>query len=352
MGFSRVYGQKHSISVLQSVLARDRVAAAYLFVGPPGIGKNLTAIEFVKALNCESPGGDACDQCPPCRLIEGGEFPDLYAPERQGKLIVKGTSGERGRNTLVNIVSRLHYPAVMGRTKVVLLDPADALTSEAGNMLLKTLEEPPRNTHFILITTLESAVLPTIVSRCQRLRFSPLPPAEVARFLVAQRSVPEDLARSLAAASEGSIARALELNAGRVLEQRLEIVDFLLALPQNDLSQRVAASLRTLQGLAGTEREVVTRIATITTMFTRDLLSASSGLPTETLLFAERGNSIKALARSWGRHGTLAFANVVREFCVGLRHNENPKHLLYFLGNEMAALSPIGASPAPRSLHA
>ncbi len=352
MGFNRVYGQERSIKVLQSALARDRVAAAYLFVGPPGVGKNLTAIEFVKALNCEGSESDGCDECAPCRQIERGEFPDLYAPDQQGRRIVKGTSGERGRNTLVNIISRLHYPAVMGGAKMVMLDPADALTPEAGNMLLKTLEEPPRNTHFILVTTLESAVLPTIVSRCQRLRFPPLSPQDVSRFLVSQRQLPDDLAMSLAAASEGSIARALELNAGKVLEQRLEIVDFLLALPQNGVSQRVMASLRTLQDLAGKEREVVERIGTIATMLSRDLLSASSGLPAEALLFGERASGINSLARSWGRQGALTFAGLVREFGTGLRHNENPKHLLYFLGNEMAALSPSGASPAARSTHA
>lgn len=352
MGFDRIYGQKHSTTVLRAALARDRVAAAYLFVGPPGVGKKLTAMEFIKALNCETGSDDACDRCTSCRLIDRWEFPDLYAPDQQGRRIIKGSSGERGRNTLVNIVSRLHYPAVMGKTKVVLLDPADALTPEAGNMLLKTLEEPPRNTHFILVTTLESAVLPTIVSRCQRLRFPPLTPTDVARFLVAHHSIPQDLAASLAAASEGSIARALELSAGKVLEQRLEIVDFLLALPQNGLSERVAASLRTLQGLAGTEREVVERIATIATMFARDLLSASAGMPLDTLLFAERASGISALTRSWGRQRSLAFTDIVRELCVGLRHNENPKHLLYFLGNEMAALSPSGESSAARSLNA
>jgi DNA polymerase III subunit delta' len=338
--------------VLQSALTRDRLASAYLFVGPPGVGKNLTAMEFVKALNCEGGDGNSCDECAPCRLIESGEFPDLYAPDKQGRRIVKGNSGERGKNTLVNIISRLHYPAVMGRAKVMLLDPADALTPEAGNMLLKTLEEPPRNTHFVLITTLESSVLPTIVSRCQRLRFPPLSAEDVARFLVSQRAIPEDLAQSLAAASEGSIARALDLNAGKVLEQRLEIVDFLLALPKNDVSRRVAASIRTLQVLAGKEREVVERVGTIATMLSRDLLSASSGLAAEVLLFNERASGIQSLARSWGRQGTLTFASLVREFGNGLRHNENPKHLLYFLGNEMAELSSLGASPASRSTHA
>lgn len=352
MGFNRVYGQERSIAVLQSTLTRERVASAYLFVGPPGVGKHLTAVEFVKALSCETGAADGCDECTACRLIDKGEFPDLYMPDQQGRRIVKGTSGERGRNTVVNIVSRLHYPAVMGGVKVVLLDPADALTPEAGNMLLKTLEEPPRNTHFILVTTLESAVLPTLVSRCQRLRFPPLSTADVSRFLVTNRSLPEDLARSLAAASEGSIARALELNAGKVLEQRLEIVDFLLGLPDHGLSERVHASLRTLQGLAGKEREVVEKIGTIATMLSRDLLSASSGLASDALLFGERAHGIQSLARSWGRHGALSFATLVRAFGTGLRHNENPKHLLYFLGNEMAALSPSGASPAPRSTHA
>jgi DNA polymerase-3 subunit delta' len=346
VGFSRIYGHRRPIAVLQSAMGKDRVAAAYLFSGPPGVGKQSTAMEFIKALNCQTGNRDACDVCPSCRLIDKGEFPDLYVPDRQGNRIVKGSSGERGTNTLVNIVARLHYPPLMGTTKVVLLDPADRLTAEAGNMLLKILEEPPKATLFILVTTLEGGVLPTLVSRCQKLRFAPLAVADVAEFLQEQRSVPEDLARGLAAVSEGSIARALDLKEGKIMEQRLEVVDFLLALPFRGVAERVESSLLALATLGAKERLAAEHLGTIANMLARDLLTASVGMESQGLLFPERRDGTRRVASAMGRQGALGFSALVRDFARGLAHNENPKHLLYFLGNEMARLVSHGEDTA------
>jgi DNA polymerase-3 subunit delta' len=353
VSFDRIYGQDRAISVLRAAMAAERIAPAYLFVGPPGVGKYLTAREFVKALNCERGDGDGCDQCANCRLVERDELPDLYEPGGGSKRIGKtATTGEKGRGSLGEIVSRLHYPAMMGRHKVVILDPADGLTPEAGNMLLKTLEEPPSATLFILVTTLESSVLPTLVSRCQRLRFPPLPAACVADFLVERRDLPRPLAEGLAAASEGSIARALELNESKVLEQRLEVVDFLLTLGRVPLADRVEGALAMLQTLDSKEREAVQKLATVATLFSRDVLSSACRCDPSTLLFRERADEIGRLAVHIGRRGALRLAELMRELAGGLGRNENPKNLLYYLGNEMASLVREEPPQADRRPHA
>jgi DNA polymerase III subunit delta' len=354
VSFSRVYGHQRAIQVLQSAISNDRLAGAYLFVGPPGVGKALVAREFIKALNCQSGTNDACDQCPNCRMIDRDEFPDMYIPAKQGKQIGKGTSSSsRDPNNLVHIQSRLHYPPMMGRTKSVLIDPADALTDEAGNMLLKTLEEPPRQTVFILVTTLESAVLPTIVSRCQRLRFPPLKADDVAGFLEHERSLPAELAKSVSLTSQGSIERALELALPGKVEQKRRILDYLFSVFSDSFPVRVNNSLQLLMDVAPKERQSAVLVGSIAAMFSRDLLQISVGLGRDDLLFPEEADRLIQLGKRLTSKGALHYAALVREFSEGLRRNENPKHLLYHLSiTSNRLVRPLDPSVESRSLHA
>ena len=339
MSFARVYGQERAVEVLIGALRSKRVANGYLFTGPPGVGKHHTAIQFVKALNCTEAELDSCDSCASCRLIDKGDFPDLYVPEAQGRRIIKGsTSGERDGRHLSGIVSKLHFRPVMGNYKAVLIDPADWLTEEAGNMLLKILEEPPPATLFILVTTLETAVLPTLVSRCQRLRFPPLGAEEVSRYLTAQAGLPDELAAELAAASFGSIERALELSESNTLARKGEIIDYLLALFERPLAERTTQSMRVLKTIAGKEREAVAKVAAVAGMLARDLLTAACGLGEEQLMFADRREAVRRLARRVRQEGALEFAALAREMTEGLRHNENPRSMLHYVGNRVSAL--------------
>jgi len=342
VAFENIYGQAQAVRVLQSAIASERIPGAYLFVGPPGVGKRFTAIQFAKALSCDGEGEDACDSCPNCRLINREEFPDLFVPVQRDRRIIKGsTATDRGKGYLIDIVSRLHFPPVMGRFKVVLLDPADRLTDEAGNMLLKILEEPPKKTLFLLITTLEDAVLPTLVSRCQRLRFPPLPVDTVRQFLVDRGENPA-LAAAVAKASRGSIEHALELGQTRLMEQKLEVVDFLLNLFSNPLHDRVESSVRLLGTAGENERQAVSRVGTIAGLLARDILWAASGFAPEELVFSERGKPIEKLSRRLSTRGALDFAGAVRELTAGIQRNENPRHLLYFLGNTAVSLAGHG----------
>lgn len=340
MSFGLILGQERAKTVLQAGLTAGRLAGAYLFVGPPGVGKRFTARQFVKAINCIEPGtgGDSCDRCAPCRLVEKGDFPDLYAPEAQGGKLTKGTSGDGERSGLGEILPRLHFAPLMGKYKVVILDPADGLTPEAGNMLLKTVEEPPPKTLFILVATVETAVLPTLVSRCQKVRFTPLGVDQVAQYLRQQRSLAPELAETVASAAQGSIERALGLCQSRLLEQRAELVDFLLSLFESSLADRTATSL-TMLGTGKAEREFLDRVRAVGRMLARDLLHASAGMDRAGWLLADRAREIERLAGQLQRQGVLRFSGVLDEFSRGVERNENPKNLLHFLGNRLHALA-------------
>ena len=204
MRFSRVRDQQVPLQFLRNMLERKRVPHGLLFHGPAGIGKRLTALEFAKALNCTQANGDACDTCLPCRKIAHGNFSDLMtiAPVKRSRIIDVDTISS------VNEMASLRPFESQWRVFIIL--DAERMRGPAQNHFLKTLEEPPGNSVFILVTEFPNLLLPTIRSRCQRVRFGALRPETVADILVEQRDLPRNLAEAFAAVAQGQASRALD----------------------------------------------------------------------------------------------------------------------------------------------
>ena len=344
MSLSNVAGHRRPVQVLLAAIQAGRIAGAYLFVGPSGVGKSFTARQFAKALNCDRQTGDSCDACAQCRRVDRDEHPDLMVPARKDRRIVKGgAAGDRGKGFLREIVDRLHFPPVMGRKKVVLIDPADGLTDEAAGMLLKTLEEPPPDSAFILLSSTEHTVMPTLVSRCQRLRFAPLATEDLVAVLT-RRGIDESLARQVAPTSWGSAEIGFQLAGQSDTENRALLLDYLLSLSSASLPQRVENALGIL-GAGASERQVARQLGNLSFLLARDVLHASCGMPDSDLVLADWIPQIRKLARILGKDGALGLGELVSEFSAGLQRNENPKHLLYFLGNELSRLSRSVAQP-------
>jgi DNA polymerase-3 subunit delta' len=187
------------------MLKRSRVPNALLFWGPGGVGKRTAAMEFAKAINCKQVEADACDACLSCRKIANLNHPDVrvFVPADKSREIKKKDIDE------VNELASLR--PFESRWRVVVLQDADRMNAYAQNHFLKTLEEPPGRSVFILLTEYPRVLLPTIRSRCQMVRFSALRPETVVDLLQALRDLPEDLARSIAGIAEGQMSRALDL---------------------------------------------------------------------------------------------------------------------------------------------
>ena len=185
MRLSDVAGQPLAVGFLAGAIAAGKVGHAYLFYGPPGVGKRSAALAFATALNCRNPRspGEGCGECVPCREIEKGIFPDvaLVVPEGEDKR-------ERSfhKDQIPDIIARASFTAHPDRTKVYILIDVHLMSGEAANRFLKMLEEPPPRTVWILLTTEPEAVLPTIRSRCQAVRFTLLP-REALRELLRRR---------------------------------------------------------------------------------------------------------------------------------------------------------------------
>ncbi|MBI5016593.1 MAG: DNA polymerase III subunit delta' [Deltaproteobacteria bacterium] len=196
MSVSSILGHERPLRVLRRALASGRVPQAYLFWGPDGVGKELVAREVARTLLCTDAGARAepCGGCPSCRRVAAGEHADLHLVAAAGASVTI--------QEIRALQETLGYQAFERGRKVAIIRDAFRMTREASNALLKTLEEPPAGTHIVLLAHHRSQLLPTLVSRCQVLRFDPLPEALVRRLLE-ERGIDAGRAESLVSCSGG-----------------------------------------------------------------------------------------------------------------------------------------------------
>jgi DNA polymerase-3 subunit delta' len=235
LAWQRVRGHQVLVEGFRRAVRRGRLAHAYLFVGPVGVGKRLFAVELAKALLCEkSAEGElqACDRCPSCVQVEAGTHPDFFTAVRPEEAL------EFPIELMRQLCQSFALKSARGRGKVVLIDDADDLNEESANCFLKTLEEPPPRSVLILVGSTPDRQLQTIVSRCQVIRFAPLAPALVEELL----SDVEDpaLRARLARLSGGSPGMARELADPTLWEFRRELLAGVVKtpIPSVELSQK------------------------------------------------------------------------------------------------------------------
>ncbi len=199
----QLYGQSQAKNLLTRSIAADRLAHAYLFRGPDGVGKQLFAKRLAAIINCnQSEGFVACGTCSSCKKLAAGSHPDF--------VLVSPQKGAIKIDQVRALIKSLSFAPYEAKTRVVVLEDIHTMRAEAANSLLKTLEEPPENNILILTADTAGNVLQTIISRCQSIPFYSLTTDETVTILMAQEDELDlDTAHLLARLSEGSPGKGL-----------------------------------------------------------------------------------------------------------------------------------------------
>ncbi|HEY0319945.1 MAG TPA: DNA polymerase III subunit delta' C-terminal domain-containing protein [Pyrinomonadaceae bacterium] len=238
--FSKLAGNERIKEVLRRMLEKGRVPGGLLFVGEDGVGKRRFALELAKAMNCREPKGfEACDHCASCVRIERFQFPAADDADANKRIIWSdhpdvGMVRPAGRFLIVaqmrEIEREANFRPYEGRERFFIIEEADRLNESSSNALLKTLEEPPETSHLVLLTARPAALLPTIRSRCQIIRFAPLSVEEMEKHLAGVRKMPKREANLLAHIARGSIGRALSTDLASFRERRDVMLEVLSTL--------------------------------------------------------------------------------------------------------------------------
>ena len=219
MPFLEIIGQERPVRILQSSLKKGDVSHAYLFYGPEGIGKRLTALNFAKALNCLSLDDDSCGECIHCKKFDNKNFPDF--------LVIEPADGSIKIDIIRELQRKISYRPYEGKFKVIFIHGAEEMTLGAANSFLKTLEEPPGATVFILVCHNFNLLLPTIISRCQKIQFNLIPVKTIKDILIKENQITSEDAHLMASYSQGRLGKALEMGVRDTIEMRNEILDLM-----------------------------------------------------------------------------------------------------------------------------
>ncbi len=322
MPWPEILGHERQLDLLERALARHRLPPALLFAGPSGVGKRSLALGLAKRLLCGAESGRPCGRCHHCRLIEHS-LADLARRRKDAledkenpvglnlrlhpDLIVVEPWPSGGKRTIKVEQARDLNEQINGlpfeaRARVVVIDEAEALGEQAANALLKSLEEPPASSHVVLVTSAPQALLPTIRSRCQVLRFERLPLALIERHLVETREVAPAEARLRALLSDGSLAEALRLDS----EAYQGLRDGLVGLLEQAASEGAAERLERADDLK--DADLPLALTTLRSLL-RDLAVLRAGAP-ERVLHADLAARLEPLSRGplGARAGELAEA--------------------------------------------
>jgi DNA polymerase-3 subunit delta' len=313
-----IFGHEWAVQLLREHVMSGQVRHAYLFTGPPGIGRRTLALRLAQAINCPQPlaSGEPCRTCRTCERLERMQHPDLsvVAAESEG-----GTIKVEQVRELQHKLSLAPYEA---RFRVALLLRFQEANLNAANALLKTLEEPPDKVVLLLTADAPEALLPTVVSRCEVLRLRPMPLEQAQAVLLSRGAAPER-ARLLAHLTEGRIGAALRLlEDGHALEERERLLDDLHDLLARPLRARFAYAER-----LGKDKEALRRAFLTWLSFWRDALLLASGSDVA-LANLDREVAIKRLADQIGLAGADAIVRSLEKGLQGLEQNLNPRLLV------------------------
>lgn len=366
MNWSEVINQSRVKEALQRGIAQNRVAHAYLFYGPDGIGKRAVALTFAQTLQCVNEDERPCNTCNACRKVSRMIHPDVHFMFPYPNDADSEDIGERinllGMNPYVPVdyvrrpslsdatkvsnkqaiytVARINedlrramsFKPVEGKFKIVILTDVDAMRQEAANAFLKLLEEPGPATIFILITSRPDKVLPTIMSRCQQLRFDPLSHQDIEQALINHMDVEPAKASTLARMANGSYSRALDLSENEdLLESRQLILEYIrYSYAQN--TDKLSDVIEQMNALG---RERLKGILLLMISWIRDLMLYRTMGDDSLMINLDQKDSIERFCNNVPNANVDAMVHVVEEAVELVGRNVQVYLVLVTLSNKL-----------------
>jgi DNA polymerase-3 subunit delta' len=302
MAFEIILGQPQAKHILQRALAHGSLSHAYLFYGPESVGKRKTAFELAKALICQETGAaESCGTCAACRKIEQSQHPDVFYLEPQKA----ATSREAAIkiDDIRELQKKLGFLPYEAPVKVAIVDGVDRMNPQAANAFLKTLEEPPSSTVLILLTAQPQLLLPTMISRCQGIRFHALPQSDLIRILeplAEEAEVSEEELPLRAARSGGRVNPALDADHAEWLEIRRA-----LAVVLRELSYDRIDHVFAFGRLWGKETDRAPKLLEEMSSLIRDAALVKLGCSADHLMNPDLAGPVQQIAAAHSRRGLL-----------------------------------------------
>lgn len=328
LSFSRVLGHRRLTTLLSQAIARGTLPPTLLFTGPRGVGKYRVGLTIAAALNCQTPrtetegfAFDACGSCRVCDRIARGVHADVLTLEPDDRISIK-------IDVVRDVLERTAFRPFEGRRRAVIIRDADALELPAQHALLKSLEEPPPGTVFVLTSAVPGVLLPTVLSRCMPLRFGRLTETEVAEILTRDYDVSPPEARAAATLADGSVGQALALGSTDVAVLRETAVELL-----RQTAKASGATARLQAGaLLATEpsrkertREDVALVLRLVASMLRDIELLNAGGDHRTIANPAVTDDLQALTRAFGGARARESFSAVDHAIAALERNAGTK---------------------------
>ena len=317
-------GQDYILRQLEFGLKWDRLAHAYLLVGPEHVGKMTLAIEIAKALNCLDQQDSPCGVCSQCTRIAVSNHADVRVVSKVSRAEGEAARTVIGIQEVREVLHQVSLKPFEGSRIVVIFDGVESLSDEAANALLKTLEEPPSQVTLLLLTSNEDAILPTIRSRCCQLSLLPVPQPQMVETLVSRESCDRERAGELARLSRGCYgwARSI-LREPELWDEREQVLDRLVQVCQSGLEERFAYA-NELATRFSRDRDSAQQLLFEWQRWWRDLLLIKEGADNY-LHNADRAEELRLHATGVTTAQTVAFLERIDKTLTALEQNANAR---------------------------
>ena len=315
MNFNSILGQPVLLGSLKRAIQEDMVANGYIFCGPKGSGKKLAAAVFAKALNCRSKENNKpCDNCVSCKKVDSSNHPNIE--------IIKPTGASIKIKQIRELIAQVSKKPFESGFKVIILDEAEKMTLDAQDAFLKTLEEPPANTIFILLVQNHNSLLPTVVSRCQTFFMRRISTKQIESYLEENYNYDKEQISFAAVAANGIIGRALEmLNNQELQESRRLYVSLISKITNNSYTESSAAAGELVES-----REAAERLLDFMLSWYRDILISKQDCEKQVLVNSDNADIIMRQGEMLDENKLNRIIDVIKRTIIYINHNVGTKN--------------------------